>query len=126
MTMFGGANSVGLPMSGMVYERGYAFGGLDVGWVGGGYEQNDYAWRQKTQTNQVVSVVSNNYETFTTTKTTTYEPFRLFEINGIGFVPIVGGAINYRVSLSKTTYIKLNNIISPVITNTSLAFGWNF
>lgn len=101
-TIFGGENSIGNSMFGGIYERGYQVGNWQLGLAVGAYEQNDNQYREKG-----------------------IEPFRLTEVNGTGIVPVLGAAINYKINFSEQFYIKLNNVISPVITNSTISFGWS-
>lgn len=101
--IFGGENSIGHSMSGALYERGVVYGNYQLGFVAGAYIQDDDAFRN-------LGVI----------------PFRAFEFNGTGVVSVLGLTLNYQIVLSKNCYLKLNNIISPVITNTSISLGFNF
>ena len=102
MTYFGGNNSIGSPIYGGIVSYGVILKDFNVGLAIGGYMQDDNAFRS-------VGV----------------EPYRLTEIGSSGLVPVVGVEINYKVDLSDTMYLKLNNLLSPVITNTSLSLGFN-
>lgn len=99
---FTGKNSIGSYMNGAMMSYGLHTTNLYVGGVIGGYEQDDDAFRSQG-----------------------IDPYRLAEINNQGLVPIVGVEINYKVDLNNLFYLKLNNILSPVITNTSLSIGSN-
>jgi hypothetical protein len=100
---FVGENSVGLSMGGAMYERGYVVNHWQLGFAAGFYLQDDNAFRNAGEI-----------------------PFRVTEINGCGVVPIVGAAVNYKVPLNSLIYLRINNVISPVITNTSISVGWDF
>ena len=100
-SIFGGSNSIGKPIGGALYENGYQFGHWQLGLAAGGYLQNDNAFAERN-----------------------IHPTVLTDVNGTGLAPILGGAINYQVDISKRMYIKLNNVITPTLTNTTLAIGW--
>lgn len=102
-TGFIGQESVGSPMEGLVIERGYYIDHWQLGLALGGYAQND-----KDFTNKGLV------------------PFRIAQIGTTGLVPIAGIAINYKIDLPNHTFIKLNNILSPIITNSVLSLGWGF
>jgi hypothetical protein len=98
--VFGGQNPVGQPMGGALYQFGYAIDNLQIGAAAGAYLQDDNAFRNAG-----------------------VEPFRMFEVGSIGVVPVLGLALNYNIPLSEKTYLKINNVITPIITNSSLSFG---
>lgn len=97
---FSGANSVGKPIGGGLYEIGLVLNSFQIGLTAGAYVQNDVAFRDSGE-----------------------EPFRLFEIGQYGLVPIVGLNVNYKLKLSNSVYLKLNNIITPILTNTTVSVG---
>lgn len=101
--VFGGTDSVGSNMGGLLYERGYEFWGFDVGFAIGGYLQVDQTFYDKG-----------------------IAPFQLSSVNGYGIVPIMGLVLDYKIPLSDTTFLGINNILSPVITNSVLSLGWRF
>ncbi len=103
VTVFAGENSVGSGMAGAMYSEGVEVGHAEVGLALGGYAQDSKSFTD-------LGIHS----------------FRLTSIKGLDLVPLVGVVLNYRVPLSDKVYIKLNNLISPVITNTSLSLGYNF
>lgn len=99
---FGGNNSVGKPLQGILSKDGIKIDQWYLGLALGGYVQDDNEFRDAG-----------------------VQPFRLTEIGSTGIVPIVGLAIDYKWDISNRYYLKLNNIISPNITNTSMALGVN-
>jgi hypothetical protein len=101
MALFGGNNSIGAPMTGAMGSLGFVWGNFNYGLAMGGYLQDDNAFRSKG-----------------------IEPYRLSEFGNTGLVPILGAEINYKVDLSNRVYLRLNNLVSPVITNTSLSIGY--
>ena len=100
-TGFTGEDSVGSSMLGGLYETGYDVGPIQLGIALGVYAQDD---------SEFVSKGVN--------------PYQAVQIGNIGLVPIGGAAMNCKVPLTDSTYLKVNNLISPIITNTSLSYGW--
>jgi hypothetical protein len=100
---FMGNDSVGSEMEGGLYERGYEYGGLQLGLALGVYFQGDQEYYNRGLI-----------------------PFEIGSVNGIGIVPVLAIAVNYKIDLSKHTFLKLNNILSPVMTNSVLSIGWRF
>lgn len=103
LATFTGNNSIGSYMNGATASYGLFIKNLSAGLVLGAYVQDDNAFRNDG-----------------------IDPYRLFEINNTGVVPIAGIEVNYKFPLSNSTYLRLNNILSPVITNTSLSLGLSF
>lgn len=99
--LFEGYNSVNQPMYGADYSAGFKLNCWYLGLVGGGYLQNDRTMRKAG-----------------------VSPFHLIEIGDMGVMPIVGIEANYKISLSDSTYIKINNLVTPLLTNTSLSLGF--
>lgn len=97
---FLGDNSVGLPMMGSMLSYGWKWHGLYYGPVLGVYFENDDAYRAMG-----------------------VQPFRIAEDGSMGIVPIIGIELNYRIDLTDRVYLKLNNVITPYLTNTSLSLG---
>jgi hypothetical protein len=102
-TVFGGSNSVGKQMAGFLYTEGIEISGLQVGITYGGYEQE-----------------SKYYDNLG------LNSFRVVNISGIDLVPVLGLQVNYKIKLSDDYYLKLNNLIDPVLFNTTLSFGRSF
>jgi len=50
------------------------------------------------------------------------EPFSIGR-GRMSVVPIFGGELNYQINLGKKYFMKLNNVITPVLTNHSVSFG---
>lgn len=101
--LFTGQNSFNEGMTGILFENGYVYNRWQYGIGAGVYAENSIDW--------------NEYHAI---------PFYLCKIGNAGIVPVFGGVLNYKIPLNKTTYFKINNIISPILTNSSLSFGWNF
>lgn len=101
-TLFHGENTIGEPMRGFSYSSLKMLKYVDLGFIIGAYMQDNDKYVQKGIDN-----------------------FRL--TNGPnGLVPIIGLEVNMPVMLSRTIYLKLNNIITPILTNHSLSFGKTF
>src|ERR1019366_4965849 len=98
-----GSNSVGKQMAGFLYTEGIEISGLQVGITYGGYEQE-----------------SKYYDNLG------LNSFRVVNISGIDLVPVLGLQVNYKIKLSDDYYLKLNNLIDPVLFNTTLSFGRSF
>ena len=101
--IFSGDDSVGDPILGMKYSTGYKYNHWYLGLVLGAYEQSTMGF-----TNRGI------------------QPFEFAQIGDVGIVPLIGGEVNYRVNLSQSMYVKLNNLISPIITNTTISLGYSF
>jgi hypothetical protein len=97
---FNGENSIGHSIRGALYETGARERGGEAGIVLGGYTQSNRAFTSRN-----------------------LESFRLTNIQDTDIVPIFGVALNYRIMLGKRTFMRINNIIGPVITNHSLSLG---
>lgn len=110
-TVFGGANSVGKSMAGGLYSEGLeteivnnrTIDHFQFGWAIGGYEQ---------QSHYYTDLGINS--------------FRFVNVNGVDLVPVVGIVLNYQVNLNRDYYLKLNNLVSPVLLNSTVSFGINF
>ncbi len=102
-TVFSGQNSVGAPMFGGLGEAGLEIQHLQVGFAAGLYSQESKPFTD-------IDIHS----------------FRLLNYRGMDLVPILGLAINYKIPLYKHVYLKLNNIISPILTNTTLSVGLEY
>jgi hypothetical protein len=111
---YGGNNTIGQPMGGLIESSGFKINWTGpkwakgtttyVGWAIGGYLQNDNSYRG----------------------TTGQTPTELTAFGGEGLVPILGLELDYKVPISRAMYLKLNNTIQPTNINTSLAFGVSF
>lgn len=100
---FVGENSEGLGMAGGLYETGWELGNFQLGGIVGAYVQDNRAFYKAGE-----------------------KPFSIAETGIYGIVPLVGAAINYKVSITKAFYLKLSNIITPVIASSTLNLGFNF
>jgi len=97
--IFRALNSVGSPITGAIYGYGISMTNLNVGFVAGGYIQNNNDFYARG-----------------------IQPFTLFGGTN-ALVPLVGFEINMKIPISKRTFIGFNNILSPVITNHNMSIG---
>ncbi len=116
LMLYGGNNGIGQPVGGLVQSSGFKIermgyigngnhpGTLYVGWAIGGYLQND-----------------NSYKA-----TTGQYPNELTAFGSEGLVPILGLELDYKVPISDSVYIKLDDIIQPSNINTALSLGYTF
>lgn len=95
-------NSVGQPSAGFLTSLGRKFfnGHLYAGGVLGAYEQCDSCY-----------IESGLW------------PYKFTTIGDTDIVPVIGIEINFRVNISEKYYLKLNNIVTPLLTNTTIGFG---
>lgn len=100
---FAGSNCLGRPMQGMVYSDGIEIGNFQAGAGLGAYFQESKYFSD-------LNVSS----------------FRIANIRGVDVVPILGLVFNYKVNLTDSTYIKINNLVGPIITNTLFSLGYNY
>jgi hypothetical protein len=101
--LFVGDNSIGQNIAGFKVSEGFKTCNFYVGAVLGAYEQDDSTFSKDGIT-----------------------PFQIAKTGTTGIVPVVGGEVNYKVIVNREMYLKLNNIISPAITNTTLSLGFSF
>lgn len=101
--VFTGQNSIGDTIGGVKWSSGIHYNKLYIGGVLGAYVQDNRKFEHDG-----------------------IRPFYIDEVNGTGVVPVVGVEVNYKINLSNKTYIKFNNIISPLLTNSSLSLGGSF
>lgn len=100
---FTGSNSIDSYITGAILSYGLTNRNLYIGTVLGGYVQDDDAFRNHG-----------------------IDPYRMTEFGNTGLVPIIGIEINYKIDFTSKYYLKINNILSPVILNTSLSLGRTF
>lgn len=102
-TLFRANNSIGSPVYGGLGGTGVQFFHMfQAGFIFGGYIQNDEDYR--------------------------YMGIVPFSVTGgsNAFVPLVGLEMNFKVDLSKKFFLGINNIITPVITNSNLSLGYKY
>jgi hypothetical protein len=55
-----------------------------------------------------------------------YNCMAWFPESKISVIPIFGVEVNFKVNLSDKVFIKLNNVITPVVTNHTISIGFEF
>jgi len=95
---FLGRNSIGEPMGGIAFAEGFTIGNLDTGLLMGVYKQDGDMFYKKTG-----GIWTS-----------------------IDYMPLAGLEFNYKIMLTKTKFIKINNYLSPIITNHTISIGENF
>ena len=95
--VFFGKNSINEPMAGGLYGNGWHWRNLNAGFICGAYMQDD-----------------DNFKRYG------LHPFSV----GAGIVPVVGLEVSPRVRIGEDLWLKLNNILTPVITSHSLSLEW--
>ena len=101
-TLFGGENSIGEMMGGVAFSGGVKVDHLRIGLVGGGYLQDDQKFRDRD-----------------------IHPFSVSLGDRMGLAPIAGVELSIDVPLEHETYMTVYTIISPVLSTTTVGFGWN-
>lgn len=102
---FGGQDSVGSPIFGIMRATGYRSSwGFHAGFVYGAYFMNNKTWVER-------GIMHTN-------------ALKVSDASSI--VPLIGVEISQEIPLGKTIYLKLNNLITPVLTNHSVSFGINY
>lgn len=99
--IFIGTNSVGERIYGATASYGLKLENLELGLIGGGYIQNNNDFYAK-------GII----------------PYSLTDGTN-ALVPIFGIELNYRIRLGESTFLGINNILSPVITNHNLSLGFD-
>jgi hypothetical protein len=100
---FVGQNSVAEPMGGFKLSTGAIMDDFYIGPFVGAYFQDNATYLKDG-----------------------VHPFSIFKIYDNSVIPIVGMEVDYKIVLKRHKYIKLNNIISPGLTNSSLSYGMSF
>ena len=100
---FAGQNSVAAPMFGGLYEEGLELHHFQTGVGIGGYSQESRPFTDRN-----------------------IHSFRITNIQGMDLVPVLGIVLNYKIMLYNNAYLKLNNLISPILTNSTLSVGMEF
>lgn len=96
---FVGHNSINENIGGASYSFGFTYKNLDSGFLIGMYRQDS----------DMFSKNNINYLWMST-----------------DYIPLVGFEFNYKIMLTNTKFIKINNYLSPVITNHTLSIGEDF
>lgn len=95
---FMGADCIDSPITGAAFSTGFNFEYLDVGSIVGAYKYNRKAWKD----------ANVNIGTI------------------LPFLPIIGLELNFKYQITDKLGVKFNNIITPVITNSSMSLIINF
>ena len=103
LALFSGDNSVGTQILGVKAAKGIKIGNIYFGLAFGAYEQDNTEFSNR-------GIV----------------PFQVGKIGTTGIVPIFGGEVNYKIELGKDIFVKINNVISPILINTTLSLGMSF
>lgn len=103
LAVFTGNDSVGGQIGGVKASKGVKLGNVYLGFVVGAYEQDDNKFDK-------VGLI----------------PFQIAKAGSTGIVPIIGGEVNYKIGLYRDMFMKINNIITPVLTNTTLSLGFSY
>ena len=53
-------------------------------------------------------------------------PFSVGTVQGLDIVPIFGAEVNYKIELNNSVYLKINNLLTQVITNHTIIIGMEF
>lgn len=101
-TVFAGHNSVGAPITGYAYTEGEIVGNWYIGLVLGFYMQDSTPFHDRG-----INI------------------WGLYLGNRMMLMPLGGIELDYRINLDDNVYIKLDNLISPVMINNLVSFGWN-
>jgi len=102
--VFIGENSVGSLMSGLIFADGtYLTKNIQMGLVYGAYLQDNREFTKREINNQCA--IGNAK---------------------VSLVPIIGLELNLRFPINKRTFIKLNNIVTPTVTNHTLSINVEF
>ena len=96
-SFFGGENSIGQNMGGGLYSFGVLDSNVQLGFALGAYLQNGELFNQQV-------------DTFT---------------NG-NIIPLYGFEFNYKVDLGNKCFIKLNNLLTPLLYNATIGIGQEF
>ena len=103
--VFHGEDSIGAPITGFSSAFGYRFKTLTrVGLAFGGYFMENERWEKKGINHPADLKVSDRF----------------------GFVPLIGIDISQEIPLSKDSYLKINNLITPAVSTHSLSLGFRY
>lgn len=96
---FTGLNCVADHIYGGTASLGYSWQHIRLGGIIGGYIQDDTAFTARN-----------------------IEPFSIIG-NRNALVPIIGAELIFMFKVTDTSFIKVNNLISPILMNTSIGYG---
>lgn len=101
-TVFGGENSIGELMGGVSASAGVKVDHARIGLVAGGYLQDDQKFRDRD-----------------------IAPFSVPIGNRLGLAPVAGVELSLDIPLEHETYLTVYTVISPILSTTTIGFGWN-
>lgn len=99
--VFGGENSVGELMGGVAASTGVIVDHLKLGVAAGGYLQDNQKFRDRGIT-----------------------PFGLNLGDRLGLCPIAGVELSIDVPLDHDTYMTIYTLVTPILSTTTVGFGW--
>lgn len=103
--LFAGQNSVASAMGGFLASEGaYLNKNVQLGLVYGAYAQDNTRFLKRDIVN----------------------PFSINSTGKISIVPVFGMEVNFKTQLTKKHFMKLNNVITPTVTNPTVSFGVEF
>lgn len=111
LVVFGGEDSIGTAMGGFYYSHGatkYTMNGFNVGTLIGMYFFDQDKWTERYHD------TSNNSPSF------------LHEMGVHNVNIIIGLEINYHIKIDDQMFFKINNVITPMITNHGVGIGWRY
>lgn len=102
---FGGVDSIGSPIYGYMRTTGFILPSLTyIGFAYGGYYMNSKPWLKKgIQHTNMLEVSSSG-----------------------GIVPIFGIELSQKIPLGGGVFLKINNLITPFISNHNVGIGWEY
>jgi hypothetical protein len=98
---FSGTNSVGGPIFGIAGSQGLIVGNARVGVIYGFYLQDNRKFYDRD-----------------------INPVTMLPTNGWAPAPVIGIELTQKVKLSRTTYLLLNVVATPILVNATAGFGW--
>lgn len=98
---FAGENSIGEAMGGAMASQGFEYSHMRLGVVVGGYMQDEQKFHDRG-----------------------LQPFAM-ELGRVGVVPILGLEFQINLPIASKTYLTIYNVITPVLTNTTIGVGWS-
>lgn len=101
--VFTGENSIGKDILGLKLSTGEKMSNLYLGVVIGAYEQSTKSFRDK-------NIV----------------PFQVGQVGDVGIVPLVGVELNYKIKVANKIYVKINNVVTPILTNSTISLGFSY
>lgn len=100
---FLGKNSIDETMYGFLLQSGLEADNKQLGLVAGAYFEGNRQFVAKGM-----------------------QPFRLGTSNGTDVIPLLGIAFNYKIMLTDRVFMRLNNIMTPIVFNSNVSLGLEF